>query len=129
VEALSPLVWAAVVELVMEAALLWWVVAELPANLGELVAWDYSADGQPGWALVEMVLVVAGREQGLQVVLPVSNCQSMALSNSYASKPGSLGRFGERVVIPSFFAEFVALAAFVHLLVAALVASPGAFSF
>ena len=39
------------------------------------------ADGQPGWALVEMVLVVAGREQGLQVVLPVSNCQSMALSN------------------------------------------------
>ena len=51
------------------------------------------------------------------------------MTNSYASKPGSLGRFGERVVIPSFFAEFVALAAFVHLLVAALVASPGAFSF
>ena len=51
------------------------------------------------------------------------------VTNSYASKPGSLGRFGERVVIPSFFAEFVALAAFVHLLVAALVASPGAFSF
>ena len=31
-------------ELVMEAALLCWVVAELPANLGELVAWDYSAE-------------------------------------------------------------------------------------
>jgi len=44
VEALSPLVWAAVVELVLEAALLCWVVAELPANLGELVAGDYSAD-------------------------------------------------------------------------------------
>lgn len=60
------------------------------------------------------------------------------MTNSYASQPGSLGRFGERVVIP-VFAEFVALAAFVHLLVAvaALVAAlvsalvalaPGAFS-
>ena len=58
------------------------------------------------------------------------------MTYSYASQPGSLGRFGERVVIP-VFAELVALAAFVDLLVAALVAAlvsalvalaPGAFS-
>jgi len=75
------------------------------------------------------VRVVPQREQGVQIVLLASNCQSMALSNSYASHSWSLGSFGERVVTPGFFAEFVplaGLAALAHLLVAAL--APGAFS-
>ena len=51
------------------------------------------------------------------------------VTNSYASHSWSLGSFGERVVTPGFFAEFVplaGLAALAHLLVAAL--APGAFS-
>lgn len=117
----------------MEAELLCWVMAGVPAHFGELVAWDYSADAQTG-ALMEMVVLVvlvpvaAGREQGVQIVLLVSNCRSFPLSNSYAS-PQPPGSFVERAMTPSFFAEFVALAGLVglvQLLVAAL--APGAFS-